>query len=86
VPEAEDDLFASILAVSQMVFPGKYEGFRVSSIGITKGWDFHSLEIKRLLELWEDVERSSWWSLFSIAARRCDYEKLKVVHISCIAF
>jgi serine/threonine protein kinase len=36
VPKPEDDLFASMLAVSQMVFPGKYEGFRMSSIGITK--------------------------------------------------
>jgi hypothetical protein len=77
VPEPEDDLYASILAVSQIVFPERYEGFRVSSIRLQGNGDNSSHETKRLLELWEDVEKSTIWGPFANAAGERDYEKLK---------
>jgi hypothetical protein len=49
----------------------------VSSIGITNKVDSRSPETERLLKLWDDVERSSVWRLFAIAAAEWDYEKLK---------
>jgi serine/threonine protein kinase len=77
VPEPEDDLFASILAVSQMVFPTKFEGFRVSSIGVSGDGEKRSPETERLLNLWKDIEVSEQWGPFAVAARECNYEKLK---------
>lgn len=36
MPEPEDDLYASILAVSHMVFPERYERFRASNVGLRR--------------------------------------------------
>jgi hypothetical protein len=77
VPEPEDDLFVSILAVSTMVFPAKYDGFRVRSIGISRGGDKMSNEMRWLLKLWEEIEESEDWGLYGVMAEECDYEKLK---------
>ena len=65
-----------ILAVSTMVFPAKYDGFRVRNIGVPSG-DNMSNETRRLLKLWEEIEESADWGPYGVAAKECDYEKLK---------
>ena len=76
VPEAVDDLLASILAVLHMVYPSQYEGLRVSSIGV-HGDGERSPETQHLLDLWDMIEKSRMWGRFVKAAERCDYEMLK---------
>jgi hypothetical protein len=77
VPEAADDLKASILAVLHMVYPSQYESLRVNGIGIPRGGERRSAETQYLLDLWDRIEKSRMWGRFVEAAEKCDYERLK---------
>jgi hypothetical protein len=75
VPQPADDLFASILVVLHMLFHSRFESLEANRIGnCSRG---QTKETKKLLKLWEDVEKSIVWGNFYRAAQICDYEVLK---------
>jgi hypothetical protein len=73
VPEAADDLYASILVVLHMLFPCRFNIFDVYRIGSNPDPTLETLEI---LQIWKDIEASKIWGLFYLAARDLDYDTL----------
>ena len=72
IPAYEDDLFASILVVLHMLFPLHFSSFDATKIGTD-----NSEERARLMNLWEDIEKSIVWKAFMKAAQERDYSTLK---------
>jgi hypothetical protein len=77
IPTAEDDLMASILLVLHMLFPRNFESFRASNIGSVGDLHGPSDETLQLMNLWDDIKKSSMWKPFLTAAKARDYEVLK---------
>jgi Serine/threonine protein kinase len=73
VPEPADDLYASILVVLHMLFPSRFDNFKVSGIGSNSDLTPETLEI---LQLWKDIEASTIWGRFYQAARDLNYDTL----------
>jgi Protein kinase domain len=72
IPTAEDDLMSSILVVLHMLFPLHFGSFDAREIGTA-----NSDERSRLMNLWEDIEKSIVWRAFMKAAKERDYSTLK---------
>ena len=69
---AEDDLLASILVVLHMLFPLHFGSFDAPKIRMD-----NSGERLRLMNLWEDIEKSIVWKVFMKAVKERDYSTLK---------
>jgi len=76
VPCKSDDLRAAILVVLHLLFPSRFDSFYVSNIRPGKRSE-RTNETRLLLMLWGDIEKSSIWSRFVLAADREDYEELR---------
>jgi serine/threonine protein kinase len=74
IPEPADDLFACILVVLHLLFPSRFNMFHVGSISIRTP---QTRETKKLLQLWNDIEKSKIWKPFVEAARTEKYDNLK---------
>jgi hypothetical protein len=76
IPEPADDLFACILVVLHLLFPSRFNMFHQGSISIGM---LRTRETTKLLQLWNDIEKSKIWERFVKAARMEEYDNLKVM-------
>jgi hypothetical protein len=76
-PKPADDLFASILVVLHLLFPSRFDAFRASSIKPPRAGEKPTSETKQLLDLWDNIEQSTIWKPFVVAAEDKNYQKLK---------
>ncbi|TDL17577.1 hypothetical protein BD410DRAFT_901373 [Rickenella mellea] len=84
LPEASDDLLASILVVLHLVFPSHFDSLCVSNIRPENIGLKRTAETKKVLQLWRDVENSVVWAPFVAAAQKCDYVTLaKMGEVFC---
>jgi hypothetical protein len=74
IPEPADDLFACILVVLHLLFPSRFNIFYVGGISIRMP---QTRETTKLLQLWNDIEKSKIWGPFVNAARMEKYDNLK---------
>jgi hypothetical protein len=74
IPEPADDLFACILVVLHLLFPSRFNMFHQGSISNRMP---RTRETTKLLELWNDIEKSKIWGPFVKAARPEKYDNLK---------
>ena len=74
IPELANDLFACILVVLHLLFPSRFNIFHVGSISIRMP---QTPETTKLLQLWNDIEKSKIWKPFVEAARTKKYDNLK---------
>jgi hypothetical protein len=81
IPEPADDLLACILVVLHILFPSRFDKFYMG--GITIGMP-RTPETTKLLELWNEIEKSQIWEPFAMAAKMLQYDKLKgMVDVFC---
>jgi Protein kinase domain len=74
IPQPADDLFACILVVLHLLFPYRFDTFRMSGISIGTP---RPPETTQLLELWNEIDKSQIWGPFVTAAGSLEYDKLK---------
>jgi Protein kinase domain len=74
IPEPADDLFACILVVLHLLFPSRFNMFHQGSISNRMP---RTRETTKLLQLWNDIEKSKIWGPFVKAARTEKYDNLK---------
>ena len=72
IPEAADDLYASILVVLHMLFPRRFDDFGAGEIGLGD----MTPETVNILQVWKDIEASTIWGRFYTAATHLDYDTL----------
>lgn len=72
-PGPSDDWHAWLLLANCLMFPTAFAGFQSHLVGTT------SAESRRLLALWESLERSVVWGPFVAAARESDVQALRMV-------
>jgi len=81
IPEPADDLFACILVVLHLLFPSRFDMFHMGGISIRMP---RTPETTKLLEMWNEIEKSKIWAPFATAAKMVEYDKLKgMVDVFC---
>src|ERR1700734_2308071 len=89
IPEPADDLFACILVVLHLLFPSRFNMFHQGSISNRMP---RTRETTKLLQLWNDIEKSKIWRPFVKAARTEKYDgthmyvRYSYINIPCKLF